>query len=140
MSVEPASTGRKVTDPMVRPSRSRFSLPVSNSRPCTSGICSVGRPVEMTTVTTLLGARGVPATGSVSMTKPSATVSCASRFSPTRNPASVNWLNAVNWVTLRTSGTKIWPGPVDTVMVTASPALNSVPASGFWRMTVPASA
>ena len=92
------------------------------------------------TVTTLLGAREVPAGGSVSMTRPSSTVSWASRFSPTRNPASVNWLNAVNWVTLRTSGTKIWPGPVDTVIVTASPSLSSVPLAGSWPMTVPASA
>ena len=71
---------------------------------------------------------------------PSGTVAEGSRRSATRNPWSARvWMA---WISVwpRTSGTKICPGPVETVMVTASPGASSVFEEGSCPTTMPASA
>ena len=83
---------------------------------------------------------GNPCGGSVSIICPASTVAEGSRRSPTRNPWLIRVWKAWPWVWSRTSGTKICPGPVETVIVTASPSASSVPEAGSWKTTVPASA
>ena len=63
-----------------------------------------------------------------------------SRLSPMRNPCPIRVWRAWLKVWPRTSGTKIYSGPVETVMVTASPGASTVLEWGSWPITVPASA
>src|SRR4029078_13556683 len=101
-------------------------------RPTTLGTATCGRPVEITSVTTLPTVTCVPAAGDCLITEPAGTVVLAAVESPSPrlSPAPMIAVLAAVCVRPTTFGTATCAGPVDTSTETAVRAATLRPALG----------
>src|SRR6185312_10032732 len=129
-----------VTVPTTRPTFVIAVVAAVCVSPTTLGTATCGRPVEITSVTTLPTVTCVPAVGDWLITEPAGTVVLAAVESPSPrlSPAPMIAVLAAVCVTPTTFGTATWAGPLETVRLTALPGVTRVPPPGFWLMTDPA--